>query len=66
MYVYHYEKELLRKIHIKNRLSIDECDFNWRWRYEELDKVSRAKMLFYFWKHPRSFYEQTRLEKELL
>ncbi len=59
--VYDFRMALIDEIHHFNQADINA---SWKWRYTELDSVSRDEMVWKFWRPLKSFYREGFPEKE--
>jgi len=55
--VNHATMQILNSIHIKSLEDIDNHR-EWKWRYEEFEKVSFLLIVLKFWKSPKSFFSE--------
>lgn len=59
-------EESMRILNIINGLSQRDIrnDKEWKWRYEEFEKISQSKMIFKFWIPVKDFFKNNRAIKE--
>ena len=60
--VYNYLMETLEKVGKKSKEDVRN-NKDWRWRFEEFNKVSFYEMALKFWRPLSSFYNEDRLLK---
>lgn len=55
-WVFNARTRLLRQIKVAGEQDINTYN-DWRWRYDEYDKVSYGDMMVQFWRKPESMYD---------
>ena len=60
--VYHYRIEIANEITKKAKEDLNN-NREWRWRYDEFEKVSYDEMFLKFWKPLSSFYDEEKMLK---